>query len=310
MSELASKLVARAVSATRACCHSLFLATFLLPCCGPRDDWRTNFPFWMSREQRRRRQLTWHFSLAARLAARERIHGLPMFVAMYQSRQRKPGRGKGRKRDMDITTKTSSSALAAIRQNMVAIAAENLTFPSPFFDTCAMTLSIRDPSSSWDRTLPKPTAILQNLPAGAFARRSSSLLQHHLVSRNFSQETLESDVGRRSTVPCIPNHARRMSGAYGGQARMVDGHPREPVLLPNASLETLMRKRDESHMAEESQSRPESPSNASVDSGAKEFCLCQPDPKIPRPRNGTNSLRLPFLVFQIDIESSTCRFFG
>jgi HMG box factor len=162
-----------------------------------------------------------------------------------------------------------------------------------------MTLSMPDPSSSWDRTLPKPNGILQNLPAGPFTRRISSLLQHHLVSRNLSQETLESDVGRRRTVPCISYHGRPLSGV-DGQPRMVDNLPREPALLPSASLETLTRKRDASHMAEEPYSRPDSPSSASAGEGAKEFCLCQPDPKIPRPRNGMNPLMQTFPCLSSD----------
>ena len=150
-----------------------------------------------------------------------------------------------------------------------------------------------DPLSSWDRILPKPNGILQNLPAGTLTRRSSSLLQHHLVSRNLSPETLESDVGRRSTFPCISYHGIPLSGV-DGQTRIVDNLPREPALLPIASQETLTRKRDAFHMAEESHSRPDSPSSPSTGEGAKEFCLCQPDPKIPRPRNGMDPLMQAF----------------
>ena len=148
-----------------------------------------------------------------------------------------------------------------------------------------MTLFMPDPSSSWDRTLPKPSGILQNIPAGTLARRSSSLLQHHLVSRE-PQEVLSSDVGRRSTVPCISYHERRSSVPEGAQMRTVDSSSGEPASYQSAPLGTLTRKRDASHMADESLSGPESPSSPITGDGAKEFCLCQPDPKIPRPRNG------------------------
>lgn len=149
-----------------------------------------------------------------------------------------------------------------------------------------MTLSVLDPSSAWDRTLPKPDAILQDLPEGTFARRSSSLMQHHLVSRNLSQEVHEGDLARRRTVPCISHHERRPSGVDGGQTRMIDGTSRDPASLPPAVLGPLTRKREASLMADESHSGPESPSSPPTGDGAKEFCLCQPDPKIPRPRNG------------------------
>ena len=149
-----------------------------------------------------------------------------------------------------------------------------------------MTLSMPDPSSAWDRTLPKPDAILQTLPEGTFTRRGSSLLQHHLVSRSLSQEILEKDLGRRSTVPCISYNERRPSGVNGGQTRMVDSTSYDPALLPTVALGPLTRKRDASDMTEESHSGSKSPSSPVAGEGVKEFCLCQPDPKIPRPRNG------------------------
>jgi HMG box factor len=149
-----------------------------------------------------------------------------------------------------------------------------------------MTLSMPDPSSAWDRTLPKPDAILQSLSEGTFARRGSSLLQHHLVTRSLSQDILEGDLGRRSTVPCISYHERRPSVVNGGRTRMINSIPYDPSLLPPPVLGPLTRKRNASDMAEESLTGSKSPTSPIAGEGVKEFCLCQPDPKIPRPRNG------------------------
>lgn len=155
-----------------------------------------------------------------------------------------------------------------------------------------MTLSMPDPSSAWARTLPKPDAILQNLPEGIFSRRGYSVSQHHLVTRSLSPEILESDLGRRSTLPSISYHESHPSGVNVGQTRMIDSISYDPALLPATALGPLTRKRDASDMAEDSHSGSKSPSSPIAGEGVKEFCLCQPDPKIPRPRNGKCSLTI------------------
>ena len=150
------------------------------------------------------------------------------------------------------------------------------------FVLCAMTLSMPDPSISWDRTLPRLSAFLQNISHDPFATsRGSSLLQHHIVSDRLSRDFIDS-ASRRSTVPCI---------AY--QQGPPDPQGVEPVLDPRntvtgngADAEHLTKKRPASHMAEETRSSEASPSSPSAAEGANQFCLCQPDPKIPRPRNG------------------------
>ena len=149
-----------------------------------------------------------------------------------------------------------------------------------------MTLPMPDPSSAKHRTLPKPNAIRQNLTDGTSTSKDSSPWQHRLVSHNLSQNLPESDLGRRSTVPSISYYERRSSDVNGGQTPMVDSTSNDSASLPSIALGPLTRKRGAPAMADEARSGSKSPSSPVPSEGAREFCLCQPDPKIPRPRNG------------------------
>ena len=154
---------------------------------------------------------------------------------------------------------------------------------------------------SWDRVLPAPSALLNGNANDLLPRRSSSLLQHHLFS---SKHLPESPRDQRSTVPSI---------AYQVNTRI---NPIPPI-PPRASQDfsafgelatgPLTRKRAASLMADESETRETSPAttNDSNPDTTNQFCLCQPDPKIPRPRNG---MFLTSSLFQCD--SSLIRLYG
>ena len=147
-----------------------------------------------------------------------------------------------------------------------------------------MSLSIPDDSISWNRILPKPTALLHDHFNDPFPRRNSSLLQHHITSDTFLKAVSDDSPGRRITVPSISYSATPKS------------EPPIQCLLNNSadSASTLYanegqvgRKRNGSLMENESEPRDPSPltQHPSEEAG-NQFCLCQPDPKIPRPRNG------------------------
>lgn len=141
-----------------------------------------------------------------------------------------------------------------------------------------------NPSLSWDRVLPAPHALLNGNVNDLHPRRSSSLLQHHLFS---SKDLLESPKDRRSTVPSI---------SYQVDPKITP-NPRIP---PRGSLDSsasdqsatgpLTRKPAALLMADDSKTRETSPATTqdSNSEATNQFCLCQPDPKIPRPRNGTS----------------------
>ncbi len=152
----------------------------------------------------------------------------------------------------------------------------------PIILSALMTAPMSDHSFSWDRVLPAPSALLNVNANDLLLRRSSSLLQHHLLP---SKHLPESPRDRRSTVPSI---------AYQVNTRI---NPINPIPLrasqeffTSGELATgpLTRKRAASLMADESETRETSPATThdSNPETTNQFCLCQPDPKIPRPRNG------------------------
>ena len=162
-----------------------------------------------------------------------------------------------------------------------------------------MTPSVPHAPILWNRVLPKPTALL-----GEYAeeppdhQRSTSLLQHHIASANFAYDVLASG-SRRSTVPSI-SYSARPPPPTPTPPDHPHPHPHPPwtdsTNLPSdestgTRLGPLSRKRTASLMASNPPSRETSPSSSSYPihipiEPASQFCLCQPEPKIPRPRNG------------------------
>lgn len=149
---------------------------------------------------------------------------------------------------------------------------------------------------SWDRVLPAPQALLNGHANHELPRRSSSLLQHHLFS---SKDLLDSPRDRRSTVPALsyypepacwrtsqPIPALKIARASQDSSSSTSA-PGPDQIVQNQ----LSRKRTASLMADEPKARATSPATTqgSNSDNAGQFCLCQPDPKIPRPRNGTLS---------------------
>lgn len=141
-----------------------------------------------------------------------------------------------------------------------------------------------DQSFSWNRVLPKPTALLYDHFNDPFGRRNSSLLQHHIIADKSSGTTSDDSVGRRITVPSIAYSATPRSEA---PIQYLVNHSSEPTSTIYTNDGPVSRKRNSSLMEDESESRDPSPltQNHSEEAG-NQFCLCQPDPKIPRPRNG------------------------
>lgn len=149
-----------------------------------------------------------------------------------------------------------------------------------------MSASISDPSIPWNRVLPKPPTLLNDRPDGPFGKRNISLLNHHTVSERYSKDLLESGTGRRSTVPSI-SYPQMPSSSLEFQLPSRESDTNASISTDRSSLGSLARKRTLSLMADEPRSREQSPSNQSaIIEPLPQFCLCQPEPKIPRPRNG------------------------
>jgi HMG box factor len=144
-----------------------------------------------------------------------------------------------------------------------------------------MSISIPDPSISWYRVLPKPVALLHDHFNDPFPRRDSSLLQHHITSDNSFKAVSDTIAGRRITVPSIAySEIPRSSPQIHSPVR------NSIVSIGSAYADEgpVTRKRTASLMEDGLQSPDRSPQH---EESGNQFCLCQPDPKIPRPRNGT-----------------------
>jgi HMG box factor len=146
-----------------------------------------------------------------------------------------------------------------------------------------MSSSIPSPSVSWYRVLPKPPALLYEHFNDPFPRLNSSLLQHHIASEKSFESASDGIAGRRITVPSIAYSEIPSSGPR------IDSPIRNSIVSIGSTYTNdapVSRKRTVSLMEDTPRSRDLSPHREEAGS---QFCLCQPDPKIPRPRNGTRS---------------------
>jgi hypothetical protein len=149
-----------------------------------------------------------------------------------------------------------------------------------------MSISIPDPAISWYRVLPKPTALLHTRFNDPFAQQTSSLSQHHITSDKPSKAVSDTTPGRRITIPSIayseiptsspPTHSTARNSTVSIGSAYTDEDP-------------VTGKRTASLMEDGGQSPDRSLRN---EESGDQFCLCQPDPKIPRPRNGKCSFFL------------------
>ncbi|KAL9624949.1 MAG: hypothetical protein Q9160_000996 [Pyrenula sp. 1 TL-2023] len=135
-------------------------------------------------------------------------------------------------------------------------------------------------SISWNRVLPKPPA-LYHLDDRS-DRQSLPLLQHHIVPIGEPARPADPARDRRNTIHGLPpGHRPSSSPPISPFFRAY------PVQAHDSSLiGPVTRKRAASLMAEGSSPREGSPeSENSNPEPTNQFCLCQPEPKIPRPRN-------------------------
>lgn len=180
------------------------------------------------------------------------------------------GRATGR-------TKLFSLPRSPFASTAYSTSAENLQIKEPF--NCFHSSSMDAPSVSWYRVLPKPPSLYNHEYPTQKARRDSSLLQHKIVHEPYSRHPLDGTRYRRNTLDSIPARPSRATS---------------PDLIPLSQtterlrIGALTRKRAASQMAVEESPRSASPASPSTNTAepTTQFCLCQPDPKIPRPRNG------------------------
>jgi HMG box factor len=147
---------------------------------------------------------------------------------------------------------------------------------------------------SYDRVLPKPVALLYDSPQVSLSRPTSNLLEHKIMNDDIVMaehrpEPVPTSSYRYSeSLPKVNLLSLHRSRVGGNQAPPSPPTPLKAPRPTTALTSKCIPYRNQSSVSERSSSSSPVKSAAptsSVDS-ATQFCLCQPDPKIPRPRNG------------------------
>lgn len=131
---------------------------------------------------------------------------------------------------------------------------------------------------SYDRVLPDPVA-LRNDSAQVSLPRPSNLLDHKIMDRKVA---MHDAYDTRSSVPQAHQHI----AMNRSESRASKPGP----TLTTKELQLPLRER--SDRSSTSSASSNGPPVKSKDT-PMQFCLCQPDPKIPRPRNGESVLCAP-----------------
>ncbi|PWY87301.1 HMG box protein [Aspergillus sclerotioniger CBS 115572] len=151
---------------------------------------------------------------------------------------------------------------------------------------------------SYDRVLPKPPLLhYESSRHGALPRSTSSLLEHKIMNDDVAKVSMMDrhlDAapfgGHRRFTDTLPpvhltslNRTKMALNKIASNAASAIEAPKSTSLLTTKSIPL----RERSSLSERSSSSsPVKTSNAPTPrESATQFCLCQPDPKIPRPRN-------------------------
>ncbi|EAW10527.1 putative HMG box transcriptional regulator [Aspergillus clavatus NRRL 1] len=146
---------------------------------------------------------------------------------------------------------------------------------------------------SYDRVLPKPSALLHDAPPVNLPRRSSNLLEHKIMNDEAAKVAIIDhpvDTASCRFAPSLPStglpqvHLSSLNRAKITLNKIASNPPTDSANLGAPLPARTMPLRERSSQSERSSSSSPVKSTASKDS-VTHFCLCQPDPKIPRPRN-------------------------
>lgn len=149
---------------------------------------------------------------------------------------------------------------------------------------------------SYDRVLPKPPALHYDSQV-TLSRPTSNLLEHKIMNDDLTKMSVMDH--RRDAPPvgascryvadALPQvHLSSLNRAKIALNKIASTAPIEPPRSTEPGLTPQLPLRERSSVSERSSSA--SPTKRESET---KFCLCQPDPKIPRPRNGKLSKSPP-----------------
>ncbi|OJD17333.1 hypothetical protein AJ78_02571 [Emergomyces pasteurianus Ep9510] len=138
---------------------------------------------------------------------------------------------------------------------------------------------------SWDRVLPKPPALHYDPTGRDFPTRTSTPVEHQIMTDKFSKVNGEENGNRSVGVLESRIMATSLSRNTIASPENTTSTKAPPMISPVARKRTCSLITSEAARQERSTSSSSSKSTSSKESSSLQFCLCQPDPKIPRPRN-------------------------
>ena len=149
-----------------------------------------------------------------------------------------------------------------------------------------MTSVVSTPQLVWHRTLPKPAAL--SLPNQShIADWNAAHVRRYAPSSNLYRPTSRS---HSPTKHILEHQGPETVVTNHGSAEVMAGSPPYEVGHAQGYSGSLDRKRPASRIADDPASISSSPKSVSPVESNNNFCLCQPDSRIPRPRNGMTRL--------------------
>lgn len=160
---------------------------------------------------------------------------------------------------------------------------------------------------SYDRVLPNPVA-LRYESAQVTLPRPSNLLNHKIMNEELSALAMRHPAADGGPVGPLVRYSDPRSAVHQAHQHISLNASKEPhahKMSSNGSVKPVkpvgpmistkeLPLRDRSDRSSSSSASSTSPIKSQKES-VMQFCLCQPDPKIPRPRNGESILSAPSL---------------
>ncbi|KAK2779954.1 hypothetical protein FQN53_001185 [Emmonsiellopsis sp. PD_33] len=144
---------------------------------------------------------------------------------------------------------------------------------------------------SYDRVLPKPPTLHYDPTRRDLPTRTSTPVEHQIMTDKFSKIVADESAPRSTGL-----ESRALVAALAEKSTLIEV-PSTILASPIARKRTSSLITSEAFRQERAASSSSSKSTSSKESNSIQFCLCQPDPKIPRPRNA-------FILFRQHFQAS------
>ncbi len=136
---------------------------------------------------------------------------------------------------------------------------------------------------SYHRVLPPPPALARQTPAAQWLPKQDTLLQNRIMAVSNSRP----DESVAQHISPVAGPSSPSSTADKLSPQLSDASAQDVAILPNTRTRSTAT--NESSHPSDLRSLSVTQENT-VWNAPSSICLCQPDPKVPRPRNGNASV--------------------